>query len=64
MARHKHVINLCEVAVDRINAPEDSPFGGLRQRVGAHIGAQKTWLQLLQRSSRQGGVSVPYAQRQ
>ena len=41
MAKHKHVINLSEMAVDRINAPEGSPFGGLRQRVGAHIGAQK-----------------------
>ena len=41
MAKHKHVINLSEMAVDRINAPEGSPFGGSRQRVGAHIGAQK-----------------------
>jgi uncharacterized cupin superfamily protein len=41
MAKHKHVINLSEVAVDKINAPEGSPFGGLRQRVGANIGAQK-----------------------
>ena len=63
MAKHKHVINLSEVAVDKINAPEGSPFGGLRQRVGAHRRA-KTWLQLLQCASRQGGVSAPYAQRQ
>ena len=28
MAKHKHVINLSEMAVDRINAPEGSPFGG------------------------------------
>ena len=41
MAKHKHVINLSEVALDKINAPEGSPFGGLRQRAGAHIGAQK-----------------------
>jgi len=41
MAKHKYVINLSEMAVDRINAPEGSPFGGSRQRVGAHIGAQK-----------------------
>ena len=27
MAKHKHVINLSEVAVDKINAPEGSPFG-------------------------------------
>jgi len=41
MAENKHVINLSEVPVDKINAPEGSPFGGLRQRVGAHLGAQK-----------------------
>jgi len=41
MARHKHLINLAEVPVDTINAPEGSAFGGRRQRVGAHIGAQK-----------------------
>jgi len=41
VAKHKHVINLSEVAVDKINAPEGSPFGGLRQRVGVHVGAQK-----------------------
>ena len=41
MAQHKHVIHLSEVPVDRINAPEGSVFGGSRQRVGMHIGAQK-----------------------
>ena len=41
MAENKHVINLSEVPVDKINAPEGSSFGGLRQRVGAHLGAQK-----------------------
>ena len=41
MVKHRHVINLAEVAVDKISAPEGSSFGGLRQRVGAHIGAQK-----------------------
>src|SRR5262245_493560 len=41
MAETKHVINLAEVPVDKINAPERSSFGGLRQRVSAHIGAQK-----------------------
>src|SRR5215510_8505740 len=41
MVKHQHVINLAEVAVDKISAPEGSSFGGLRQRVGAHIGAQK-----------------------
>jgi uncharacterized cupin superfamily protein len=41
MARHEHLINLAEVPVDPINAPEGSAFGGKRQRVGAHIGAHK-----------------------
>jgi uncharacterized cupin superfamily protein len=41
MANQDHVINLSEVPVVRINAPEGSAFGGLRQRVGAAIGAQK-----------------------
>jgi uncharacterized cupin superfamily protein len=41
MVRHKHIIHLSEVPVDRITAPEGSVFGGSRQRVGAHIGAQK-----------------------
>jgi uncharacterized cupin superfamily protein len=41
MAKHKHVVHLSEVPVDRINAPEGSVFSGSRQRVGAQIGAQK-----------------------
>jgi len=41
MAKHKHVIHLSEVAVDKINAPAGSVFVGARQRVGIHIGAQK-----------------------
>lgn len=41
MARHPHVINLSELAWDRINGPEDSPFGGQRKRVGLKIGAEK-----------------------
>ena len=41
MAKNKYVTNLSEVPVDKINAPEGSSFGGLRQRVSAHIGAQK-----------------------
>ena len=41
MAQHKHVIHLSEVPVEKINAPAGSVFGGSRQRVGAHIGAQK-----------------------
>ena len=41
MAKHEHVINLSEVPVEKINAPKGSAFGGLRQRVGAQIGARK-----------------------
>jgi uncharacterized cupin superfamily protein len=41
MAIHRHIINLTEVPVEKINAPEGLVFGGARQRVGAHIGAQK-----------------------
>jgi len=41
MAKHEHVIHLSEVAVEQINAPAGSLFGGRRQRVGAEIGAQK-----------------------
>ena len=41
MTRHNHIIQLAEVPVEKINAPEGSAFGGRRQRVGAHIGAHK-----------------------
>jgi uncharacterized cupin superfamily protein len=41
MVKYQHVINLAEVSVDKISAPEGSSFGGFRQRVSAHIGAQK-----------------------
>ncbi len=41
MAKNQHIINLTEVPVETINAPAGSVFGGSRQRVGAHIGAQK-----------------------
>ena len=41
MAKHKHVVHLSEISIDKINAPDGSSFGGLRQRVGAHLGAQK-----------------------
>jgi uncharacterized cupin superfamily protein len=41
MAKHEHAIELSDVPVDQINAPAGSAFGGLRQRVGAKIGAQK-----------------------
>ena len=39
--KHKHVINMADLAAEKINAPEGSAFGGVRQRVGAQIGAQK-----------------------
>jgi uncharacterized cupin superfamily protein len=39
--KHKHVVNLADVAAERIKAPEGSTFGGARRRVGARIGAQK-----------------------
>jgi uncharacterized cupin superfamily protein len=38
---NKHVIQLDEVPMEKINAPGGSAFGGLRQRVGAQIGARK-----------------------
>jgi Uncharacterized conserved protein, contains double-stranded beta-helix domain len=41
MAKHEHVIQLSEVPVEKINAPEGSAFGGQRQRVGPQIGARK-----------------------
>ena len=41
MAKHKHIINLSEVPLEKINAPDGSVFGGTRRRVGAHTGAQK-----------------------
>jgi uncharacterized cupin superfamily protein len=41
MAKHKHVAHLSEIPVEKINAPESSAFGGLRQRVAAHLGAEK-----------------------
>jgi uncharacterized cupin superfamily protein len=41
MANQDRVINLSEVSVVQINAPEGSAFGGSRQRVGAAVGAQK-----------------------
>jgi uncharacterized cupin superfamily protein len=41
MAKHEHVIQLSDVPVEKINAPEGSAFGGQRRRVGAQIGARK-----------------------
>ncbi len=41
MAKHRHVIHLSEVPMEKINAPEGSSFGGMRQRAGTAVGAQK-----------------------
>jgi uncharacterized cupin superfamily protein len=41
MAANKHIVQLSEVPMEKINAPEGSAFGGQRQRVGARIGARK-----------------------
>jgi uncharacterized cupin superfamily protein len=41
MARHPHMIQLSEVPMEQMKVPEGSSFGGLRQRVGAVIGAKK-----------------------
>jgi uncharacterized cupin superfamily protein len=41
MARHPNMIQLSEVPVEQMKVPEGSSFGGLRQRVGAVIGAKK-----------------------
>ena len=35
MAKHKHIINLSEVPLEKINAPDGSVFGGTRRQVGA-----------------------------
>ncbi|MEX0801903.1 MAG: cupin domain-containing protein [Candidatus Binatia bacterium] len=58
MAKHNHVVNLSEVPIDKINAPEDSLFGGLRQRVGAVIGAQKLGYSFF--SVQPGKAAFPY----
>ncbi len=41
MAKDKHVLHLSEVPIDDIHAPQDSVFAGQRQRIGAHLGADK-----------------------
>lgn len=41
MARHKNVIRLSEVPSETMKVPEGSSFGGIRQRIGAAIGAKK-----------------------
>ena len=41
MAVHKNVVHLAQVTVEQIQAPDGSRFGGMRQRVGTMIGAEK-----------------------
>lgn len=41
MASHSHIINLSELAWEKINGPAGSSFGGERKRVGMKIGALK-----------------------
>ena len=41
MARHPHMVNLSEMAWDKISGPEGSLFDSQRKRVGSKIGAQK-----------------------
>jgi uncharacterized cupin superfamily protein len=41
MINDRHIARLSEIPIDPINAPADSAFGGMRQRVGSAIGAQK-----------------------
>jgi len=39
--KHRHIVNRADVEVEKIKAPEGSAFGGVRQRIGARIGARK-----------------------
>ena len=41
MAEHKNVVHLSQVTGEKIQAPDGSRFGGMRQRVGTMIGAEK-----------------------
>ena len=39
--RHKHIAHISDVTTEPVSAPENSSFGGVRQRVGAAIGARQ-----------------------
>lgn len=41
MAKHKNIIHLSEIPLEQMKTPEDSSFGGVRQRAGAATGAEK-----------------------
>lgn len=41
MEKQKNIIHLSKVPLEPMKAPEGSPFGGLRQRIGTAIGAKK-----------------------
>ncbi|MGH7887465.1 MAG: cupin domain-containing protein [Candidatus Binatia bacterium] len=58
MARHPHVINLSEMAWDKIDGPEGGLFGGQRKRVGMKIGAQKLGYSFFKVAP--GKTSFPY----
>ena len=58
MARHPHVINLSEMAWDKIDGPVGSSFGGERKRVGMKIGARKLGYSFFKVAP--GKTSFPY----
>ena len=41
MAENKNIVHLSQVPSEKIQAPDGSRFGGMRQRVGMMIGAEK-----------------------
>lgn len=41
MAKRRNVVHISKVPPEEMKVPEGSSFGGLRQRVGLAIGAQK-----------------------
>lgn len=41
MEKQKNIIHLSKVPLEPMKAPEGSPFGGVRQRIGTAIGAKK-----------------------
>lgn len=58
MSRHPHVINLAEMAWDKISGPEGTRFGGERKRVGMKIGAEKLGYSLF--NVQPGKTAFPY----
>ncbi|MGH7797660.1 MAG: cupin domain-containing protein [Candidatus Binatia bacterium] len=62
MTKHKYMLQLSDVPVEKIDAPEGSAFGGQRQRVGAPIGARKLGYSFSM-FHREGGVSLSHPYR-